>query len=199
MIRKLSMALGLLLLMSGIASAETWRFDLNAGSDSISGGLHYKAYLDTGYLRMGGSAVYADDDDISYKWASFDLTVGSDTLRPGLNCDVGLRSIFGNAEDRTRSGDIGAIGFTVLADYLFDKQVTFIPLEIFGGFTLAPEIMSFWDSEDFSEVKVGVGIRIMKNASVQISYTDNRLNMKSGPGDWILHEDAFRAGIAMRF
>lgn len=199
MMRKLFIVLIVLILMNSIAAAETWRFDLNAGTDSISGGIHYKAYLDTGYLRMGGSGVYADEDSTEYRWASFDLTVGSDTLRPGLNIDVGLRSIFGDADDIGRSGDIGVVGFTVFADYLFDKEITFIPLEVFGGFTLAPEIMSFWDSEDFSEVKLGVGIRIMKNASIQFSYTNNRVNMKSGPGDWTLNENAYRAGIVMRF
>lgn len=199
MIRKLIATLALSLLMSGICAAETWRFDLNAGSNSISGGLHYKTYLDTGYLRLGPSGVYSDDDDTRYKWASFDLSVGSDTLQPGLNIDVGLRGIFGETEDLGRSGDVGTIAFAAYADYLFDQAVTVIPLEVFGGFSLAPEIMSFWDCENFRELKLGVGIRIVKNASVQVSYTNHRINMNSGPGDWTLNEDALRAGIALRF
>ncbi len=199
MIKKLIAAIALSLLMTGNCLAEFWRFDLNAGSNSISGGLHYKTYLDTGYIRFGPSGVYADDDDTEYKWASFDLAVGSDTLRPGLNIDVGLRSIFGNTEDVGRSGDVGTIAFAAYTDYLFDKAVTVVPLEIFGGFSLSPEIMSFWDSKNYRELKLGLGIRIVKNASVQVAYTNYRLDMKSSTGDWTLNEDAFRAGIVMRF
>ncbi len=127
------------------------------------------------------------------------MAVGSDTLRPGLNIDVGLRSIFGETEDMGRSGDVGTIAFSAYVDYLFDKAVTVVPLEVFGGFSLAPEIMSFWDCENFREFKVGLGIRIIKNASVQVAYTNHRIEMESGPGDWMLNEDVVRAGIVLRF
>ncbi|MBT8341274.1 MAG: hypothetical protein HKP58_03475 [Desulfatitalea sp.] len=183
----------------GACAAETYRFDLRAGSSSIAAGLHHKTYLDTGYLRVGGSGVYADDDRIQYQWASLDLTVGSDTLRPGFNCDVGLRGLLGSAEDTGRKGDIGSFGFTIFAGYLFPPEVTGIPLELFGGLTLSPEIMSFWDSENYREIKLGFGFRIIKNASLQLAYTNYRVDMKNTPDKWALNEDAYQFGLVMRF
>jgi hypothetical protein len=189
----------LLVSMSSLCSAEIWEMDLSAGPTSLTGGLHYKQYLDTGYLRVGGTGVYTDDDDTNYKWGSFDFTVGSDTLIPGMTLDVGLRGILGKAEDSDNSGDVGAVGFTSNAGYLFSRDVFPIPLEVFGGLTWAPAPLAFMDTDNYFEANLGVGLRVIKNASIIASYSYYHLKMESGSSDWHLDDNVFRAGLLLRF
>jgi hypothetical protein len=185
--------------MTAVCSAETFDLDLSAGSTSVTGGVHFKSYLESGYFRVGGSAVYTDDDETEYTLGSLDLTVGSDTMVPGLTCDVGLRGIYGSVDDNGYSGDVGALGFTGTAGYLFPSRMIPIPFEVFGGITWAPGPLAFLDTDNYLEMNAGVGLRIMRNASIILSYTNYHIEMESGPGDWTLTDDVFRLGLIMRF
>lgn len=197
--RVLTITLAALVLMAGTASAGEWDVGLTAGAKSISAHVNHKTYMHNGYFRVGGSGVYMDDDPEKYKWGSLDFTVGSDTLVPGLNVDVGLRGLVGSAEDRRHSGDFGALAFTGGAEYYFPPRMMPIPLELFSRLTWAPSPLCFMDGDQFLEVTAGVGIRIMSMASIRLSYTAHRLDFDSGPGSWDLKDDAFRVGIVMRF
>jgi hypothetical protein len=199
MIRKLLLAAMLLLTTHAFCAAQSLELDLTAGATSVSGGVHYKSYLESGYVRMGASGVYTDDDDTEYKWGSLNLMVGNDTLVSGLSCDVGLRGIFGSADDGSVSGDIDALGFTGTVGYLFPRDMIPVPIEIFGGLTWAPEPLTFMDTKNYLELNAGVGFRIIQNASIVGTYTRYRVEMESGPGDWTLSDDVFRAGLVMHF
>lgn len=198
-ISRIMVTLALLLALSTVGAAEEWEIDLSAGNESVTGGVHDKSYLDSGYLRIGGSGLYSDDDELEYKWASLDLMVGSDTLSPGLFCEVGLRGIGGAVDEEPDSGDVGLIGFAFAAGYLFPKEVTMIPLEVFSSLTWSPDPLAFLDSEAFLEFNLGVGLRIIKNASVIATYSNYHVEMKSGQEDWTLNDDAFRLGVVLRF
>ncbi len=198
-IRRIMAALALLLVTSTVSAAEEWEIDLSAGDDSVTGGVHDKSYLDSGYLRIGGSGLYSDDDKLEYKWASLDLMVGSDTLSPGLFCEVGLRGIGGAVDEEPRSGDVGLIGFAFSAGYLFAKEVTLIPLEVFSSLTWSPDPLAFLDTEELLEFNLGAGLRIIKNASVIATYSNYHVKMNSGQEDWTLNDDAFRLGVVLRF
>ena len=187
------------LMITAACEAESLELELTAGESTVAGGVHYKSYIDSGYYRIGGSAIYTDDSDTEYKLGSLDLTVGSDTLLPGLNCDVGLRGIYGTADEGSNSGDIGAVAFTGSAGYLFPSDMIPVPIEIFGGVTWAPGSMTFEYAENYLEYSVGVGVRIIRNASIAASYTKYRVKMDSGPGDWTFDDDFFRIGLVMRF
>lgn len=199
MIHKIVGTLWVLVMLNGVCWANSLELDLMAGTESISGGIHYKDYIESGYYRIGGSVVHTDDDDVEYTLGSLNLTVGSDTLAPGFTCEVGVRGIFGTADDGGYSGDVGALGFTGEAGYLFPTDLIPVPLEVFGGLTWAPSPLSFADTDNYLEFNAGVGLRILRNASIRASYTHYRIDMDSGPGDWDLEEDAFRLGLAMRF
>lgn len=197
-----SCAVILLLFLVSISSpvaADPWEMGLTAGPTSLAAGIHHKSYLDTGYLRLGGSGVYTDDDDTEYKWASLDATVGSDTLFPGMTLDIGLRGILGDADEPGASGNVGAIGFTAAAGYIFSRAVFPIPLEVFGGLTWAPQPLSFLDADRYLEANMGVGLQVIKNASIIASYTYYHLEMESDSADWSLNDDVFRAGLLLRF
>ncbi len=199
MTRLLTIALATLLLLAGIASANEWDVGLTAGSESINANIHHQTYLYNGYLRIGGSGVYMDDDPEKYKWASLDFAAGSDLLAPGLKMDVGLRGLVGSAEDLSHSGDLGAVAFAGGADYYFSPRIMPVPLELFSRLTWAPSPLCFMDGDQFLEFTAGAGIRVVSMASIRLSYTAHRLDFDSGPGSWDLKDEAFRIGIVMRF
>jgi hypothetical protein len=194
-----AMVMAFFVSMVGLSAADSWELDLTAGSTYLSGGLHHKTYMNTGYLKVGGSGIYVDDDDLEYKWASLDLFVGSDTVRPGLFVDVGLRGFLGRVKESGRSGDLGAVGFAVAAGYLFPPEVMPIPLEVFSGVAWAPGPLSFRDTENFLQLDLGVGLRIIRNASIIASYTYYHLEMESGSSDWSVSDNVLRAGLMLRF
>lgn len=186
-------------LLPGYALSNGWEANLNAGADSVFGGFAYKKDLNAGYMKTGVSGLYTDDDDMKYKWAEFKFVVGSETLRPGLTCEVGLNGILGEAEDNGFSGDVGALAFTGYVGYLFPARVMPIPFEVFGGLTYSPEVLSFRDTENYLSYRLGVGVRIVPNATVSLEYVDYDMDMEAGPGRWNLDDDAVRLGLAMRF
>jgi hypothetical protein len=191
-----AMVIAFLVSVTGFCAADSWELDITAGSTYLSGGLHHRTYMDSGYLKVGGSGVYADDDDVEYRWGSVDLFVGSDTVRPGLFVDLGLRGFLGRVKEPNRSGDLGAIGFAVAGGYLFPTE---IPFEIFSGLTWAPGPLSFRDTENFLQFDLGLGLRLIRNASIIGSYTYYRMELDSGPRDWSVNDNVFRAGLVLRF
>jgi hypothetical protein len=197
--RSVAMVLFVWVSMAGLGAADSWELDLSAGSTSLSGGIHYKTYLDAGYIRVGGTGTYTDDDDSEYRWISLDMFVGSDTVRPGLFVDLGLRGILGRVKEPLRSGDLGALGFAVAAGYLFSRDVTLIPIEVFSTLTWAPGPLSFRDTESFFQTDLGVGLRIIRNASLFASYTYYRVELESGSTDWSMNDHVIRAGLMLRF
>jgi len=182
---------------SGLAAG--WDADLTVGSDSIEGGLHLKRDLANGFWRAGGSALYTDDDNTEYKWLEADFAVGSETLAPGMTCDVGVKGVVGEADDGGFSGDVGALAFAGRINYLFPRQNTPVPVEVFAGFAYAPEIMSFRDTEEYLAYHVGVGVRIVQNASIILKYNSYDVDFETRNIPWDLDDSNIRLGLVMRF
>jgi hypothetical protein len=179
------------------AQAKYVDLELKAGSSSVSGSASYIKPLYSGYMKIGGSGVYSDN---AYQWGGIHLLVGSETLSPGLMAEVGLKGIFGSAEEHSYEGDIGAVAFTGRLVYaLRRRNETAIPLEAFCGMSFAPGPLSFLDTGSYLDMMVGIGIRIIDQASLEISFHQYDIDMEEGPGSWELDENEVRLGISMRF
>jgi hypothetical protein len=179
--------------------ADGYETELTAGNTSIQAGIHYKKELANGFWKAGAAGLYTDDDDTEYQWLELDFSVGSDTLKPGLTAEVGIKGIIGDAEENRFSGDVGALAFSGQVGYVFSPNNIPTPLEVFAGLTYAPEIMSFRDTEDFLAYYFGIGVRIVQNASIILKYSAYDVDMEAGPGEWDLDENAIRLGLVMRF
>ncbi len=186
-------------MFSGEGWADGYGFHLNAGSTSLSGGFDYKKDLNTGYLRTGIGVVYTDDDDTEYQWVDLKFMVGSQTLAPGLTCEVGLDAIFGDAEENGLSGDVGAIAFAGRTAYLFPRRVMPLPLELFASLSYAPEMLSFRDTKRYIAYTMGIGFRIVENATLYLEYANYDIEMENAPVDWDFDDDVVRLGVSMRF
>lgn len=195
----LGVLLALILMTPSIGTAESWDLNLSAGGNSVIGGIHFKSYLDTGYMRMGGTGIFIDDDETELKLGKFDFTVGSDTLMPGLNIDMGLFGVMGSAEEENESGDVGSAGFIFSASYYFPPDVMVIPLEISAGYSWGPKVLSFSDTENYNEFNLGLGLRIIKNASITLSYSNYSVDMETRGREWDLNHDTYQLGLSMRF
>ena len=186
-------------LMVGLCAAQSLELSLDAGSKSLSAGAHYRYDLYNGYLKAGLVGIYTDDGGTEYKWGALRVVAGNDTILEGLTCEVGVKGLLGDAENASHSGDVGAMGFTIHAGYTFPKKLIPIPIEVFSDLTYAPDLLSFQDTEKYLEGSIGVGVHIIKNASLTLTYTAYDVDMENGPGDWSLDEEVLRAGIVMRF
>jgi hypothetical protein len=200
MVRKISLLLVMIVFsVSGLCWGDGWEANLNAGNTSAIGGVHYKKELATGYMKTGVSGLYTDDDDLEYKWVELSFAVGRENIQPGLTCEVGFRGLFGDAEESSFSGDVGALAFDGYIGYLFPSRAMPLPLEVFGGLSYAPEVLSFRDTEDYFSYRFGVGLRIVQNASVILEYSAFDMDMEAGPIPWNLDDHVIRLGLEMRF
>ena len=199
MLKKLGFALLILTLSAAPVAAESMDFELKAGSSSVAGSINYRKPLYDGYMKTGISGVYSDDDATEYQWGAIHLLVGNDTLAPGLWGEVGFKGIFGSAEERGYSGDIAVVAFTGNLGYVFPSYLIPVPLEVFGGLTFAPDPLAFMDASTYSEFTIGVGVHLIQQASIEISYHAYGIEFDEGPGQWDLDDNAVRFGITMRF
>lgn len=184
---------------TGLCRADGWEANLNAGANSVVGGVHFKKDLQSGYMKAGISGLYSEDDDLEYKWARAKFAVGSDMVQPGLTIEVGLDGIMGDVEERGFSGDIGAIPFTGYVGYTFQRNVLPLPLEIFAGLSYAPKMLSFRDTEEFLSYRLGAGIEVIRNASVRVEYQHYDIDMEQGPGRWNMDDSVILVSLVMRF
>lgn len=185
--------------MVGYVSAQSTELELMAGTSSIAGGVAFRRPLSSGYMKIGVSGVITDDDDTEYQLGNVRFVVGNDTLAPGLSIEAGLQGIFGTAEEHNTSGDVAAAAFTARAGYFFPKRLIPIPLEIFGGFTYAPGSLTFMDLEEYSEINLGVGVRIIPNATIQLAYYRYDIEINEGGHNFTVDDSALRLGLVMRF
>jgi hypothetical protein len=186
--------------MCGHCQAEAFEGKVMVSGHSIRADIHTVQRMADGYWKTGVSGVYTEDDDTEYKWGELLFMVGSDVLKPGLTCEVGLKGILGKAEEGIYSGDVGTVAFSGLASYDFAQQMA-LPgsFEVYMGFDYANEILSFMDTDDYLAFHFGVDIPLFERASVIMEYSTFDMDMKDNPGPWSLDDDRFRIGLSLNF
>ena len=185
--------------MVGYVSAQTTELELMAGTSSIAGGVAFRRLLSSGYMKIGVSGVVTNDNDTKYQLGNLRFVVGNNTLAPGLSIEAGLQGIFGTAEEHNTSGDVAAAAFTARVGYYFPQRLIPVPLEVFGGFTYSPGPLAFMDLEKYSEINLGVGVQIIPNASIQLSYHSYDMEMNEGGHNFTVDDSSVRLGLVMRF
>ena len=198
-VKRLAVVLLAWSLMAGVCSAQSTSVELMAGPDTLAGGISFRNTIAGGFMKIGLSGVYTDDDETQYQMGNLRFVVGNDTLTPGLSVEAGFQAIFGSAEEDDQSGDIGAAAFTARAGYFFPRRLIPVPLEIFGGLTYAPDPLTLMDLEEYVEVYAGVGVQIIPNAVVQLTYHNYDMELNDGHGDFSVDDSVIRVGLVMQF
>ena len=199
---KINIVIAAILVVMSINSgcwADEYEIEFMAGNTSTTGGVHYQNDLSSGFVKIGGSGVYVDDEDLEYKWLSLDFTVGNATLLNGLTCEVGITGLYGDAEDNGYSSDVGTIAFTGKVGYVVPDGLLPIPLEAFGRITYAPASITFADTDKYIAYEFGGGLRIVQYASVYAKYTICDLDLIADSHAWNLADNTIQMGVIFRF
>jgi opacity protein-like surface antigen len=189
----------LVLSPAAMANAESYRVELHAGGSSIHAGMDAKYYVNRGYLKVGGDLVYSDDDDEKYTLGDARVLVGSETLYPGLEVELGFKGLVGKAEDDNNEGELAGIGFMGAVAYKLPNYVSPIPIEVWLNMAGAPQPLSFGDLESYFDFKTGVSFYIVENAAAVISYRYHSFEVEEGGEDFDIRDDTFTVGLQINF
>jgi hypothetical protein len=181
------------------AGAESYRVELHAGGSSIHAGMDAKYYVNRGYLKVGGDLVYSDDDDEKYTLGDVRVLVGSETLHPGLEVELGFKGLVGKAEDHGEDGELAGIGFMGAVAYKLPEYISPIPIEVWLNMTGAPEPLSFADLETYFDFKTGVSFYIVESAAAVVSYRYHSLDVEEHGDDYDIRDDTFTVGLQINF
>ena len=187
------------MIASESAAADFYLFQLSAGRSSIDASLDAKRYIDSGYLITGVGFIDVNNDDEEYTIAKVKLTVGSETLYPGLRCDLGFKGLIGSVEEDPDEGDIGGIGFFGSVAYILSERISPIPIEISASVCLAPGALSMSDLDNYQEIKVGIGVYIVDSAAIVLSYQYYDIRMDNDPPEWKMKDGVALVGLELTF
>jgi YfaZ precursor len=187
------------MIASESTAADSYLFQLSAGSSSIDASLDAKRYLDSGYLITGIGFIDVNNDDEEYTIAKVKLTVGSETLYPGLRCDLGFKGLIGSVEEDPDEGDIGGIGFFGSVAYILSERISPIPIEISASVCLAPGVLTLSDMDNYQEIKAGIGVYIVENAAIVLSYQYYDIRMDNDPPEWEMKDGVALIGLELTF
>ena len=184
--------------MSGVAFSNTYQLELNASHSSVEAQFDIVQDLDVGLLITGIGGVYNDNDD-DYKIADVKVALGNEMLIPGLNCALGFKGLLGEIEFDNIDGDVGAIGFLLSAVYDIPKTVVTIPLQILSEVTVAPGPLCFIDSDQYVEIKAGLGIHILENAAIIVGYRHVDIHFDKELANRKMSDDIISVGYRLSF
>lgn len=187
------------MLASESTAADFYQFQLSAGRSSIDASLDAKRYINSGYLITGVGFIDVDNDDEEYTIAKFKLTVGNETLYPGLRCDLGFKGLIGSVEKDPEEGDIGGIGFYGSVAYILSERISPIPIEISLGICWVPVVLSLSDLDNYKEIKAGIGVYIVENAAIVLSYQNYDIHIDNDPGEWKIKDGVVLIGLELTF
>jgi hypothetical protein len=188
-----------LIFLGSTVYAKSYRAELNAGSSSVNAGFDAKYYITNGYMLVGADGIYVDKDSKDYKLINAKLMVGSETLYPGLQCDLGFKAIFGTADVNDHDGDIAALAFAGRAAFTTPDTISPIPIEVWTEITGTPSPLSFMDLENYLELELGIGVYVVEQTRVSLSYRYYQLNMDEGGDGWQLDDGMFMLGLSIEF
>jgi hypothetical protein len=204
----------LILLLAGFficnhCLAEGFEGKIMVSGHSVRADIYSVQSMDDWFRKIGVTGIYTEDGDTEYRWGELLFMVGSDVIKfmggseaieQGLACEVGLKGIFGKAEENGYAGDVGAVALSGQVSYDFAQQTALPePIDVYMGFDYANRILSFRDIDDYLAFHFGVDIPLFERVAVIMEYSAYDLDMSSGPGSWHLDDDRVRIGFSLNF
>lgn len=189
-------------LSATVCFAQSVELQLTAGNTSVDAGLDVKRELDQGYYKTGIGFVYNDDEDDEdelYRIGDVRIVVGSEAFYQGLQCELGLKGIYGLLENKDDDGEILGLGFMGRAAYTLSENICPIPIEFAFDISWTPGPLSFLDMDNYLETQGSVSIFIVQNAAIIFSYKHFNIHMDNEPGEWKMDDDLFSVGLRLRF
>jgi hypothetical protein len=116
-----------------------------------------------------GAGIISSDQD--YWISNIRMAVIDEVFVPPLSLGLGIRVSYGKADILDVEYDLAALGLQFHGRYDFRKRVTSkLPISAKAFFSIAPGVLSFGDTERYTEFKITVNFHINKNAAVLVGY-----------------------------
>ena len=179
-----------------------YAFELNANTSDIEGrfGIAWPILPSTVHLDLNG--IYSGDD---YWLISSDFTFGNEILSENFTVGIGLKGVYGEAEEGINKSSVGAIGFIVKILYDFDEVEvyydTYMAFGLSGELCGSPEPLSFSDTRGYMEARTSFDIYLNETraSAIRIGYRYIKMKFNENDMDWDATGDGFYLGYKIRF
>ena len=169
---------------------------LAAGDASVDVEIESHHTIPSGYLRVGGGANFYDHKDKEYDLFYGVLGVGADSFTQGLQTNLGFKALGGQVDKGNTDGNVGALGFNVDVAYRLEHEVLPLPTQVFWNLTWAPGVLCFSELDKYYDIGTGVGVEMLPNAFVQLSYHYRQFDMED---QWSVDTSVVSLGLAISF
>ncbi|QTA83127.1 Uncharacterized protein dnl_55210 [Desulfonema limicola] len=182
--------------------SPVFSIELNGGQSTFEARVLSTWLIIPSTVSFGINGLTASDD---FYFVSSDLTVGNKMIDQKLSLEIGIRGLGGNVEKGRNESTIGVLGFLVKAVYdIPDIEVTYtryLDLEIHGEFCASPSPVSFGDTEQYFEMRTGLGINLTENKqnTILVGYRYIKADFDDGRFEWDKTYDAFYFGYRIKF
>lgn len=189
-----------LLLSASPLFAEGLSFGISANNRVVGTHIGLLTSSPYGTMELGTGLTYNKD---RYTIAHGLVSVKSDNLSPGLRYGLGFKYVMGSvkSKDRSRRGDLSAVGFNFGVAYELPATVNplTIPIEVTFDGTLAPESIAFGESKGYSDYMLGVRFYIIENAYISLTHTYIDAEFKTSGSSWSRYINETMVGVVLTF
>lgn len=198
-IRKALIVIIGVLFAGGTGSAQTYSLGLSTGNHMVAadGRIGWPTYA--GDLGVGVGGLYRENDDEKYTLFNLKLATGSEFLFPGLRFDIGFNGLLGSVAKDDLDGNLGGVGFIVSTRYTFSQTKYYLPLVLFSEVFYIPEAISFLDMKNHLQITGGIGVAIVENAMIHLSYKYVDTDQSTNDTEWEIKDGILYFGIRLAF
>jgi hypothetical protein len=189
----------LLILQTGISSAQTFETYLNAGVSTVQAGLDVEHKLDQGYMRTGISGIYTNRDTGDFKTLEVHLLVGNEIINSGFKGELGIKGLIGTVDKARASHDVGGLAFMIGGTYQLPKELFPVQTKLFANISWTPSPMAFMHMDRNFDSKVGVDVFLVENAALECTYQYYNMKLTDIPNDGSHKDNIVTVGIKLKF
>ena len=186
----------IIIITSNVSFASIYDLELNVGQSTQEARFNATLPLEEGFFTTGIGAIYNDDD---YKIGYMKLALGKEILLPELKFSLGFRGLWGNMEEDGRDGDLMAIGLMLTGKYVIPEDILPLPVAISADFSLAPDPLSFSDSDRYLEFRTSLECFIVENGAINLGYRHIKVRLEDNRGQWEISDETLFIGYKIRY
>ena len=159
--------LGCFFIATSSHATTKYELEMNVNNKTFETALGFSVPLQTNSLNTRFNYIYKED---RYKKGGGELMLGNRFLKDRLGFKLGFNGIYGEIMDLRSDPKISNIGFVFGIDYEIPEGDLPVPVVLATKGSLAPEPMSFKDTENHFEYRANLDINILNNAGITMGY-----------------------------
>jgi len=185
-----------IVMATSTAAARSYRLEMYVNGSDILLGLESESPVEEAILNIGGGFIFSGED---YTIGDLHFSLKGEAFIPALTLGLGLKGVFGGAEDGKDDYDLAGLGFVVIGEYDFRKVYYNFPIVVQSDVTFAPTTLAFGDTDDYTEFDLRVKGYIVQSAALVLGYKKIIINFDQGSDDYKLSDDILYFGFEFSF